>query len=187
MSLKESILKLRNEGHTYSSICTELNCCMATVSYYCNPKQKEQKLIANRLYRKKQHPYHRKLSNFLGKSSPKSNRVISSNNKTLLYSKILSFQRIYKGKIMVNNSGNISLKDIIEKFGEHPKCYLTGVEIDIYKPKTYQFDHIIPRTRGGQNTLDNMGICTKEANLAKRDMTPDEFINLCKMVVENHK
>lgn len=79
----------------------------------------------------------------------------------------------------------ITIEDIINKFGENPKCYLTGTSIDINNPSTFEFDHIIPVSRGGTSSLDNLGICIKQANRAKERMTPDEFFNLCKLVLEN--
>lgn len=82
---------------------------------------------------------------------------------------------------------NFTSQDVIDKFGEAPVCYLTGQPIDISKPRTYQFDHIIPRSRGGTNDLDNLGICTRMANLAKSSMTLDEFTNFCSLVIKNAK
>jgi 5-methylcytosine-specific restriction endonuclease McrA len=84
------------------------------------------------------------------------------------------------------SKSTFTVKDVIEKFGENPICYLTGEQIDINKPRTYHFDHIIPRSRGGDSSIDNLGICTKRANLAKHDMTPDEFEHLCKRVLEHN-
>lgn len=78
-----------------------------------------------------------------------------------------------------------TVDDIIEKFGDNPVCYLTGQPIDITKPRTYHFDHIVPSSKGGSNSIENLGICTKEANMAKSDMTVEEFVKLCNMVV-NH-
>ena len=37
----------------------------------------------------------------------------------------------------------------------------------------------------GDNSLNNLGICTKQANIMKSDMTPDELINLCKLILNN--
>ncbi len=82
---------------------------------------------------------------------------------------------------------NFTVDEVIEKFGENPRCYLTGERINIHKPRTYQFDHIIPKSRGGTSDIDNLGICTKQANLAKSDMTLDEFMNLCNVVLQNAK
>ena len=59
-----------------------------------------------------------------------------------------------------------------------------GEQLDITKPRDYVFDHMIPRSRGGDNSLDNLGLCTKQANMAKSDLTPEEFIQFCKKVLE---
>ena len=40
-NMKEQILKLRAEGKTYLEIKEALNCSLSTISYYCNPVQKE--------------------------------------------------------------------------------------------------------------------------------------------------
>lgn len=58
--------------------------------------------------------------------------------------------------------------------------------INIEETRSYHFDHIVPRSRGGNNSLENLGIATKEANNAKNDMTEEEFIDLCKRVLQNN-
>ncbi len=83
----------------------------------------------------------------------------------------------------VSEKRTFTPQDIINKFGDNPQCYLTGKLIDIYKPRTYQFDHIIPVAKGGDNSLSNLGICTKQVNSSKTDMTPEEYIELCKEVL----
>jgi 5-methylcytosine-specific restriction endonuclease McrA len=80
----------------------------------------------------------------------------------------------------------ITIEELIERFGETPVCYLTGQPIDINHPRTYQFDHKVPSSRGGTNTIENLGICTKQANQAKSDMTHDEFVEFCKSVLIHH-
>lgn len=105
---------------------------------------------------------------------------LSSSIRARLYSKIHKFQG---GKM---NEESFTVDDVINKFGEKPKCYLTGVEIDIYQTTTYHFDHIVPVSKGGDNSINNLGICTKMANMAKTNMTYDEFVELCKKVVEQH-
>src|SRR5690606_30698042 len=102
-----------------------------------------------------------------------------SSSEQLICRKI---QKFFMGDTM---SEKFTLEDIINKFGEKPICYLTGEEIDIYQPRTYQFDHKIPRSRGGENSIENLGIVTKQANKSKTDMTPDEYFNLCKRVLEH--
>ena len=80
---------------------------------------------------------------------------------------------------------NFSTNDLLEKIGPAPKCYLTGEDIDINQTDTYSFDHILPASKGGLNSLDNLGICTKQANLAKHDLSPKEFFDLCQKVLEH--
>ena len=45
---------------------------------------------------------------------------------------------------------------------------------------------IVPRCKGGDNSIDNLGICIKEANSAKSDMMLGDFISLCKDILQHH-
>jgi 5-methylcytosine-specific restriction endonuclease McrA len=78
-------------------------------------------------------------------------------------------------------------KDVLNKYNNNTKvkCYLTGDEIDLTKDD-YSLDHILPISRGGSCELDNLGITTHLANLAKTSMTEDEFVELCKKVLIHH-
>lgn len=44
VGMKESILKLRDQGYTYNQIVEELGCAKSTVSYYCGPGQQAKTL-----------------------------------------------------------------------------------------------------------------------------------------------
>lgn len=78
-----------------------------------------------------------------------------------------------------------SLKELKEKVGLNPICYLTGEKIDLSKPETYSLDHKIPISRGGSSSLENLAISKIEINQAKYNMTPEEFLDLCNRVVNN--
>lgn len=76
-------------------------------------------------------------------------------------------------------------KEVIEYLGGTTvKCALTGKEIDITKDK-YEVDHFIPISRGGTGDLENFRITTVEANQSKGDMLIEEYLELCKLVLEN--
>jgi len=94
---------------------------------------------------------------------------------------IKQFQK--KSKI----TDNFSLQDVLNKFGPSPKCALSGEEIDYNNTKTYNLDHIIPFSRGGTGNLDNLQLVTPRINLMKSNLSNEEFINLCKKIVENTK
>jgi CRISPR/Cas system Type II protein with McrA/HNH and RuvC-like nuclease domain len=59
------------------------------------------------------------------------------------------------------------------------RCALTGQPLD----RTSEIDHKIPRTRGGNDGIENLQWLAKEVNRAKRDMTSDEFADLCANVM----
>lgn len=77
----------------------------------------------------------------------------------------------------------IKIADIINKFGVKTKCYLTGTPIDLEKDD-YCFDHIVPVSKGGTNDLINLGITIPKANYSKSDLTVEEYLDLCKQVLE---
>lgn len=179
-NLGNKILELRNQGFSYNAIQSKLQCSKGTISYHLGYGQKDKNLNRTRKSRKK-HPYQYKLNNFLEKTKKPSIKLYKHKVKKLITLKIESFHR-------ENNhymSPTFTITDLINKFGENPKCYLTGEQLDINQPRTYAFDHKNPRSKGGDNSLDNLGICTKKANQSKTDMTVDEYIEHCKQVLQN--
>lgn len=183
--MKEKILELRKLGKNYNQIVSELGCSKSLVCYYLGKDQKNKNLHRQKINRKK-NPLLTKIHTFLNiKEKIKKPRKININ----LIQKII-YIRIYTFFNRGNKMSKIPVQDLVKEFmikiGDNPKCYLTGDSIDLSKPKTYQLDHIIPTSKNGQNTLDNLGLTTKEANLAKRDLSVDEFINLCKKVLQNN-
>jgi 5-methylcytosine-specific restriction endonuclease McrA len=177
--MKDKILKLRKQGLTYAKIAESLNCAKSLVCYYCGNNQKLKMKQRQTKRRQKSHPFEMKLYNFT--ASPTSNK-----KSTIRRSKRTNHPYYDKWYITMRKKTDITIQDLINKFGENPKCYLTGDDIDINDVKSYHFDHVIPKSRGGDNSLDNIQIATKIANLSKSGMTPDEFIFLCKKVLEHN-
>jgi HNH endonuclease len=79
---------------------------------------------------------------------------------------------------------DFTLEEAIVKITSNPYCYLTGTLIDFDKPDSYSLDHIIPISQGGKSNLANMGLTRKDINQAKHDKTPQEFIALCREIIE---
>lgn len=174
--IKNKILELREQGKSYTEIQKILGCSKGTISFHCGKGQKLKSKNRKIKYIKK-HPYIRKIENFINRKQ----RIKIYKNKLTTYKKLI-LSKI--NKFIENNkmSKKFTVEDVINKFGITPKCYLTGIEIDIYQPRTYHFDHKIPISRGGDNSIENLGICTKQANMAKTDMTEEEFITFCNLV-----
>lgn len=181
MTKKERILELRKQNKSYNEIVSILGCSKSIVCYYCDDSQKEKYLNRQRKNRSQKHPFQSKYECFIyqRKRIKLQKKQISHKLERVLYKRLHNFN----GR---KTMPNFTVQDVIEQYNQNPKCYLTGQNININDTDSYEFDHIIPKSRGGQNTLDNLGICSKHANQAKRDMTPDEFINLCKLVVKHN-
>lgn len=171
--MKEKILELRKEGLSYKQICKQLGCSKGTVAYHCGVGQKEK---------------NKKRTQNRRKETVISQRVENFQYDRKLKDKAEDFQRLRFIKNGEPKLGKRSLsfrwRDVIDKFGWETKCYLTGKAINLKDPKTYHFDHIKPYSKGGSSTLDNLGILSKEANAAKSDMAVEDFLNLCKNVLE---
>lgn len=183
---KDQILKLRSEGHSYNSIRDKLGCSKGTICFHCGENQKEK----NRNRAKKFNPLQKKILRFL-ENIPKTehiNKNISSKINSAISKKIGDFSCIIISKYIKEYPTHMfSTKDLLDKIGDNPTCALTGRKIDLSKPSTYQLDHIIPRSKGGDNSLDNCQLLCKEANLAKHSMLQEDFIKLCQEVIKNQQ
>lgn len=177
--LSKSIFELRDKGYSYNQICLKLNCSKSIVSYHCGNGQKNKTLIRNSEYRQK-NVILKKIHRFHQSYKTKSALELYSNKtiKYKLFSKIRKFG---------DNKPMFTVEDLLNKIGSNPTCYLTGLPIDLNDSKSYQLDHKIPKSRGGDNSLENCGLVSKRANMSKSDMTYEEYIELCKLVISNHE
>lgn len=193
-NIGEQIIKLKQAGVGYNEIARKLKCSRSLLSYHLGKGQKQKSYQRTIKRRSSLHPYGDKIETFIyaqyrkkTKIKPSSAWEVLVTQKILGYSMLLEDRRRRNKKEKVKTKMVFSIQDVIDKFGENPRCYLTGEVIDIRKPRTYQFDHIVPVSRGGDNSLNNLGICTSEANQAKRNMTDVEFIDFCEKVVRFNK
>lgn len=182
--MKEQILELREKGYSYKQIVAELGCSIGTVAYHCGDGQKEktkQRVSRSRL----ENPLAKKFYVFRAREFEAPRETIEASLLRGLKEKIRGFQRRVGSKLGERNN-TFTASDVLDLHGESPICYLTGDKIDLNKPSQYSLDHIVPAARGGSNELSNLGFTTKQANMAKSDMTLDEFIELCiKVLVHN--
>lgn len=183
-NIGKQIKDLRALGKTYKEIVKILNCNEGTVYYHLSSKHRKKKTEYSYKYKQK-HPYLSKLMTFLKKKEYYGQNCFNHKNiRDIYYRKLQKF--LLKNKISMTET-TITVQDVINKFGIEPVCYLTGDKIDIYKTNTYSFDHKKPASKGGGSNIDNLGICTKEANQAKADKTPEEFFELCKKILNYNK
>lgn len=180
----DQILLLHSQGKSRMEIQSILGCSKSTISYNLSQGQKSKNLKRTQ-NRRASHPFAYKLERFKYRVTEKPlSRPQRNKAETLIFYKIRRFHKIQgKGNRNMHTDLTFTVQDVINKFGEKPVCYLTGAQLDIYKPREYAFDHIIPASRGGSNTIDNLGLCTRAVNAAKSDMTPDEFHELCRQVI----
>ena len=62
-------------------------------------------------------------------------------------------------------------------------CPLTGKKLT---RDSISLDHIKPITNGGTNSLDNLRFITRQANVAKHEMSDADFLSFCKDIVNHH-
>jgi len=179
----DQILALHAAGKSRKEIQEILGCTKSTLCYHLSQGQKQKNFERCQKYRQVRHPFVKKLERFLNRNhDPQSIPVGQMTNiRRRIYEKIKNFVRDKETKTMTTQP--FTVEDVITKHSSSPVCYLTGQPIDIYKPSTYAFDHIIPISRGGSNSIENLGICTRRANAAKTDMTPDELYEFCRQVI----
>jgi 5-methylcytosine-specific restriction endonuclease McrA len=64
------------------------------------------------------------------------------------------------------------------------KCGITG---DHLTKENISLDHVIPRSKGGKNIVENLRLTTMDANWIKDAYDDEEFFNICKRVYFNMK
>ena len=64
------------------------------------------------------------------------------------------------------------------------KCALTGTAL--VKGETASLDHIVPTSKGGTSSRENLRWVRLDVNGAKRAMNDAELVAMCRAVVEHH-
>ena len=178
--LKEQILILRKKNNkSYNEIAKTIGCSKSLVGYYCNETTYNKQNKSSSLWRNTlKGRIKSKLSAFCTRVSHGGRKISNRTWRKRLRRYIEHLQN--RGVMSLDK---IKIADIINKFGVKTKCYLTGTPIDLEKDD-YCFDHIVPVSKGGTNDLINLGITIPKANYSKSDLTVEEYLDLCKQVLE---
>jgi hypothetical protein len=171
--MKEEILRLRSEGKTYDQICEILNCSKGTVSYHCGNGQKEK--TDDRRKNRRKNILLSKVDGF----------KYSNKNFVENVRKFQKRDNSVNGCVNKDIETTFTWEDVVEKFGIETICYLSGEKINLTN-NNYQLDHIIPSSRGGDNSFKNLGITHKITNYMKGDLTPEELIDWCKKILKHN-
>lgn len=189
MGLRERILELKEQGLSYGQIQARMGCSKGTISYHCGAGQKGK--VRERTKKRRLCPLRTKMEAF--KYSKKKElqdpfvEVFRPKNHCLR-DKLIHFARIGTKANRMGYRFMFKLKDLIKKIGSDPRCYWTGRKIDLSSRRSYHLDHLVPRSRGGDNSLDNCVLACREANQGKGDGLGGEYVQTsCEVAVHRGK
>lgn len=166
--LGKRIIELREKGYSYRKISNELNCSLNAVQYHLVEKTRLKNREKSKLYKNRK------------KNNIKVEKKHYKESKELLQS--LHARRYgFLGKVKENEK-RFSFYEFRDYLIKNNFCYLTGEIINIEEKDSYEIDHIIPKSKNGERTLNNLGLLSKKINQAKKDMDLFEFIDLCNKV-----
>lgn len=193
LMLKEKILELNSKGLNQGEISRELDCARSTVCWHLDPDKQLKKAQD----RKKRIPDYevkncRNISRFFCSKTENKQKI---KIKDLTFkeahatnrNRLKNFSKHHKCDTMEQKT---KIKYVKQKYNITESnttftCRYTGKALCWTRPEEYQYDHITPRSRGGENTLENLQIISKQANQAKGDMTHQEFVDFIKLVNGN--
>lgn len=84
------------------------------------------------------------------------------------------------GEILLERDGGrcrycgIAFDARLDKPAFDPMTNLATIEIEIFLPAWPEVDHVIPRSKGGTDDLDNLVLACSECNNRKAGRTPEE-------------
>lgn len=146
----EEILRLKSEGMSSRKIAKTLNISRGAVQYNTG----EHRRIKHRELGKKRRGdvsniLPQKIRTFSKEPNYSTRKIFQKRSvKRILDQKHFCFFRIKIMGRQISATPKFTVEELKEKIGENPVCYLTGRPIDISKSREYEFDHIIPKSKG---------------------------------------
>lgn len=186
------ILRLTAEGLSGKEIALRVGCSFSTVRYHLTSTRKEN-MKRYEKERKDRGDFYHLFKRFW---NAKKRKNVNRSAKPIRDHKIPEIDCSMKARLRnvginyIGNSERYKLflderyKLFLDKVNSNPVCYLTGRKIDLMNDP-WQLDHVVPKAKNGDNSLENMSLTTREANSAKGDMYLDDFVNLCVDVCKN--
>lgn len=117
----------------------------------------------------------------------KNNKICVTCDKNPALESCLRCEKCWLKYSARRNTGSIEnwqhIKELLIK--QNYKCPYTNKELVL--GLNASMDHIVPKSRGGANSLDNLQWVDKKVNSIKLDMTHDEFIELCTNIASKFK
>lgn len=123
----------------------------------------------------------REISERVGLSKTSVHERISGYSKSkvgVIKTKLKKFETGYKSN-KVDRTVPLDREKAMKKILSTRDCYLSGRPIDITNRKQWSLDHKNPKSRGGTNSINNMGVSSSIVNRSKQDMNVQEFIEMC--------
>ena len=116
-----------------------------------------------------------------------SDRVSGARKKGIgmIKEKLSKFETGYKSS-KIDRTVPLDRDRAISKILSTTECYLTGRPINVLNREEWSLDHKHPRSRGGTNSIHNMGVAASLVNRSKQNMTVQEFIDMCHDVLKNN-
>lgn len=198
---REELKAMHESGLSYNKIREITGLSKSTISWHLSKKARS-KVIEYRAKKRKNSicwKLSRKTDHFLEKTKEKKQTKASKEKpKRAFENKSIVFKRVAKKDTIGNMTREFGYKDLLKHLGYkgeftdealanwEAKCAYSGRKLNLLDSTSYSLDHIEPRSKGGTNDMENCALTSKEANMAKSDLSKDEFLKLCEDVLKHN-